>query len=167
MVLYHQRFSPVTCECVIEEQFERDETTGLNGPSSLWFFHVICERHQPLIKPKLSKSKFEKKVNAIIKHHEFLLSENRKRNLKDFDEHPIRQQQLQTARELINSGFRSHGLRMDAELQSERIRVENSLDRHEDESMFKLLSGLYSPHAFLGQDVYDKIKQEQKDFVNG
>jgi hypothetical protein len=163
MVLYHQTFSPSTCSCIIEEQFEHDPETGLNGNASLWFFHYVCPKHEPLVKnkPKLSNEEFDKKIIDTVKHHEFLLSENRKRHMKDFDEHPVRKQKTESIKWMkMLKSTEKHALKMEAALDSERIRTVNFLDNHDNDSMHYLLSGLYSPYAFIAQEVYDQIKKE-------
>jgi hypothetical protein len=165
MVLYHQTFSPSTCECVIEEQFEHNEVTGDNEQPTLWFFHKICNKHLPLVenKPKLSKSKLSNKRKEIADHHLKLLEDNRKRHLKEFDEHPTRKQQLETIEQMKTTTFTAHALRIQAKLNEERDRQVKVLDDHEDNSMNFLLVGIHSPYAFIAQDVYDAIRQEQRE----
>lgn len=166
MILYHQTFSPSTCDCVIEEQFEHDEVTGLNGQASLWFFHNVCARHEPLVKnkQKLSLQKWQDEIEKTVKHHEFLLSENRKRHLNDFEEHPTRKLKREAIKHMIKiKSTEAHALRIDSELMGERIMVERHLDNHENESMNHVLVGMFSQYAFIAQDVYDKIRQEQAE----
>jgi len=163
MILYHQTFSPSTCECVIEQQFEHDEVTGLNGQPTLWFFHNVCIKHEPLVKdkPKLSIKDWNKKRDDIFKHHEFLLTKNRERHLKDFDSHPSRKAKQQAIKDMKSSfSGERHALRMESEFDNERTQQEAFLDRHESDSMDKVLIGIHSKYAFIAQDVYDKIMQE-------
>jgi len=164
-VLYHQTFSPSTCDCVIEEQFEHDEETGLNSEPTLWFFHHICDKHISLVenKPKLSLKDWNNQKDKIIKHHEFLLADNRKRHLKTFDENPQRKQRAEAIKQMKESKLSErHAESMQIVLDSERTRTLAFLDNHEIESMDKLLTGLHSKYALIGQDVYAKIREEQK-----
>lgn len=169
MILYHQTFSPSTCDCVIEEQFEHDEVTGLNGEPSLWFFHNVCAKHEPLVKDKqkLTLKNWQDEIEKIVKHHEFLLSKNRERHLNDFEEHPIRKRKREALKDMIKlKATEAHALRIDSELMGERIIVERHLDNHENESMNHLLAGLYSKYALIAQNVYDAIRREQFEIMN-
>jgi hypothetical protein len=165
-ILYHQTFSPSNCECVIEQQFEHDEETGLNGEPTLWFFHTVCARHESLVKnkPKLSEGQLKQKRDQIRKHHEFLLSENRNRHLKTFNEHPIRKQKKDAIMEMkLSKDTEKYALVLEAQMDGERVRTEGFLDNHELESMGMLLAGLHSPYAFGSESVYDAIMKEQRD----
>jgi len=165
MVLYHQTFSPSTCECVIEEQFEHNEITGQNEQPTLWFFHKVCSKHEPLVKNKsqLSKTKLNNKRKEIADYHSKLLEDNRKRHLKDFDEHPNRKQQQEALNEMRMTALGEHALKIEAKFNLEREKQLKFLDDHEDTSMHTLLLGIHSPYAFIAQDVYDAIRQEQKE----
>ena len=162
MVLYHQTFSPSACGCVIEQQFEHDEVTGLNDNPQLWFFHFVCAAHEPLVKNKPKPANIEQQRKKIIDHHTKLLQDNRQRHLKDFDEHPSRKQKRDAINEMKKLfDTEKHALRMEAAMDQERDTTVVFLDKHQDESMDYLLTGLHSPYALVAQEVYDKIMQEQ------
>jgi hypothetical protein len=162
MVTYHQTFSPSSCDCVFEQEFEHDEETGLNGQPRLLFAHNICSKHEHLVKnkPKLSLADWNKKRQDIAKHKEVLLKSNRDRHINDFDNHPTRKRDLKAIREMMEfSDTRTFALKMDAKLNVEMDRVIQFLDNHEEESMSRMLLGLHSQYALIAQEVYDTIMQ--------
>lgn len=164
-IILHQTFSPSTCQCIIEEQFEYDDVTGENGQPSLWFFHRVCEKHLPLVKdkPKPSPELLRTQRQKIVDHHRMLLDKNRTRHLKEFDNHPNRKQKLETINELKKSlDTERFALKMEAQEAEERRKQESLLDAHEDKSMDILVMGIYSPYAFIAQEVYDAMREEQK-----
>jgi len=170
MVLYHQTFSPSTCECVIEQQFEHDEETELNSNPTLWFFHNVCSKHLPLVekKPRLGTNQVKQKIEEISKHHEFLLSRNRERHLKDHDEHPSRKQKREVIKQMkLSKNTEKHALLMESQLDAERVKTEGFLDNHDLESMGTLLVGLHYPYAFGSESVYDAIIKEQRSINDG
>ena len=147
LTLQHITFSPLLCECVIELSYEDTDNPIEN---KLWFFHKVCTKHLPLVenKPQLSDNELKQKRDSISKHHEKLLSDNRTRHLNNFDNAEERKQRRETAKELIKSkDTEKHGLKMDAVIQEERRREQKALDDHEDNSMHRLLTGIYSPYA--------------------
>jgi len=163
MTIYHQTFSPSTCECVIEEQFEYNETTKLvEGESSLWFFHKVCTRHEALVinKPKLSDSKLKQERDKIINHHKTLLQNNRVRHLNDFENNQKNKRDI--IKELKkDKNTEPIALGLESEIAAEKSHNESFLDGHETKSMNTLLLGIFSPYAFNAQEVYDKIREEQ------
>lgn len=163
MTLKHQTWYPNTCKCIIEEQFDDEDETI---PKTILFFHSICSKHLPLVesKPQLKDKDLKQKREQIINHHRKLLDDNRIRHLKQFDEHPNRKQKLDTIKEMKKSlDTEQLGLRMEEQFNMERIKQEKFLDNHEDESMDFLLSGIHSTYAFISQEVYDKILEEQSE----
>lgn len=165
MTLQHITFSPTICKCVIEFQYEDTDNPPEN---TLWFFHNVCSKHEPLVKnkPKLSDNTLKQKRDIISSHHQKLLSDNKINNLKHLDEDPNRVQKANTAKELIKSmDTEQLGLKIEADLQEEKRKIETILDNHADNSMQNLIIGIYSPYAFIaGQEVLDAINQESKQF---
>ena len=165
MTLYHQTFSPSSCECVFEQEFDHDEETGLNGQPKLLFAHRICSKHEPLVKnkPKLSLADWNKKRQDITKHKEFLLKRNRDRHLKDFEEHPTRKDKREAVNQMkMIKDTERHALRIEEQMQIEYDHQIRVLNKHEDDSMSQMLLGLHSPYAFIAQDVYDAIIKDQE-----
>jgi len=163
MVLQHITFSPLLCECVIELSYEDTDNPPEN---KLWFFHKVCDKHLPIVKnkPPLKDNELKQKRDSISKHHQTLLENNRTRHLKNFDNAEERKQRKETIKVLAKSkDTEQHALKMDAIVQEERRREERALDDHEDTSMHRLLTGIYSPYAFVAQEVYDKIIQENAE----
>jgi hypothetical protein len=161
-IIYHQTFSPSSCECVFEQEFDHNEETGLNGQPRFLFAHKICSKHEPLVKnkPKLSLSEWTKKRQDIAKHKEFLLKRNRDKHLKDFDEHPTRKEKREAIKEMkMLKDTEKHALRIEEQMQIEYDHQITFLDNHEDGSMSQMLTGLHSPYALIAQEVYDTIMQ--------
>ncbi len=159
MVLQHITWKPDTCDCVLEQQVDE----GVDP--TLWFFHSVCPKHLPLVqnKPQLSKAQLKSKREIIASHHKKLLDANRVRHLKQFDEDPTRKQKLGTIKELLKTlDTQQVALRMESQAMEDRIIQERFLDKHEGDSMDYLLMGIYSPYAFIAQDVYDRILEEQR-----
>src|SRR6185503_2607981 len=159
-LIYHQTFSPSSCECVFEQEFDHDEITGLNGQPRLLFAHRICSKHEPLVKnkPKLSLVDWNKKRQDIVKHKEFLLKKNRERHLKDFDEHPTRKEKREAVNQMkMLKDTEKHALRIEEQMQMEYDHQIRVLNNHEDDSMSQMLTGMLSPYAFVAQEVYDKV----------
>lgn len=165
-MLYHQKVSPSVCKCVYEEQFEYDTVAKeVIGQPSLWFFHNVCERHEPLVKNKqqLKKADLDKNRQDIADHHLFLLQNNRQRHLKDFDEHPERKKVKDILIEMKKSAnivTKNRASKIESQIDEERKSQERFLDNHEDKSMNEVLIGIHSPYAFNAQEVYDAIQQE-------
>ena len=168
IIKYHQTVSPSVCNCVYEEQFDFD--TELNNPvsdPSLWFFHNVCERHLPLVSNKqpLKKADLDKKKEDATNHQLFLLSNNRTRHLKQWDEHPKIKGIKDIATEMKkspDSKTRERANKIEAVMDEQRRGQERFLDKHEDDSMNNLLLGIHSPYAFNAQEVYDAILEEFK-----
>ena len=164
MTLQHITFSPSLCECVVELSYEDTEE---NPKHKVWFFHKVCNKHLPLAqknKSKLKDSNLKSKRDEIEKHHRKLLDDNRIRHLANFENAEERKQRKETAKLLAKSkDTERHALMMDAKIQEERRREQVFLDNHEDESMYRLLTGMYSPYAFDGEEVYQAILKESRD----
>lgn len=165
-MLYHQKVSPSVCKCVYEEQYEYDPVLKepISQPS-LWFFHEVCERHEPLVKnkPQLKKADIDKKRDDVANHQLFLLQNNRQRHLKDFDEHPERKKVKDILIEMkksVNTVTRNSANKIESQIDEERKAQERFLDNHEDQSMNEILIGIHSPYAFNAQEVYDAIQEE-------
>jgi len=162
MIIYHQTFSPSSCDCVFEQEFDHNEETGLNGQPRFLFAHRICDKHLHLVKdkPKLSLSKWNKKRQDIIDHKEFLLKRNRDRHLKDFTEHPTRKQKREAIQQMkLLKDTEIHALKMEEQMQIEHDHQITFLDNHEHESMSQMLIGLHSEYALIAEDVYDIVMQ--------
>lgn len=163
MVVQHITWHPATCECIVEVQYDDAEPLETKS-ATLYFFHKICERHQPLVKNKkaLSAAKVKKQREDIIKHHEGLLATNRERHLKTVDDHL--KQKMAAADTLKKSqATEKHGLMIEGEVIAHRHRTTVFLDDHEVKSMDTLVTGLFSENALNAQEVYDAIMQEQPD----
>ena len=163
MTTQHITFSPSLCECVVELSYEDTDNPPEN---KLWFFHKVCDKHLPLVKnkPKLKDTELKQKRDSISKHHEKLLSDNRIRHLDTFDNAEERKQRKETIKLLVkDKDTEKHGLKMDAVIQEERRREERALDSHEDNSMHRLLTGVYSPYAFVAEEVYETILKESRE----
>lgn len=163
MTLQHITFSPLLCECVIELQYEDTDNPPEN---KLWFFHKVCDKHLPLVqnKPKLKDTELKQKRDAISQHHQKLLENNRTRHLQNFDNAEERKQRKETIKLLVkDKDTEKHALKMDAVIQEERRKEQKALDDHEDNSMHRLLTGIYSPYAFISEAVYEKIQQENRE----
>ena len=52
---------------------------------------------------------------------------------------------------------------MDEKIQEERRRKPKALDDNEDNCMHRLLTGIYSPYAFISENVYETIQQENRE----
>ena len=163
MTIQHITFSPSLCECVVELSYEDIES---NPQHKVWFFHKVCDKHLPLVKnkPKLKDTELKQKRDSISSHHQKLLEDNRIRHLDRFDNAEERKQRKETIKTLVKSkDTEYHGLKMDGIIQEERRREQRALDDHEDNSMHRLLTGLYSPYAFDGEEVYQAILKESRE----
>jgi len=160
MIIYHQTFSPSSCDCVFEQEFDYNEETGLGDQPRFLFAHRICDKHIDLVKdkPKLSLSKWNKKRQDIIKHKEFLLKRNRDRHLEDFTEHPTRKQKRESIAQMkLLRDTEKHALKMEEQMKIEHDHQITFLDNHEHESMSQMLIGLHSEYALIAQEVYDIV----------
>ena len=159
MTIQHQTWSPNTCSCVIEQQFDDEH---LDRDPELLFFHNVCEKHEPLVadKPKLKMQDWDSKRKQILSHKENLLRQNRIRHLNTFEAHPERQNKFVLANDPASKKYSE---RMIHELEEDRRRQEVFLDNHEQKAMERLLVGTYSRYAFLAKDVYDAIIKEQRE----
>jgi hypothetical protein len=55
-----------------------------------------------------------------------------------------------------------YALTLEAKMEADRLSQVAFLDNHDSESMERLVLGVHSPYALIAQEVYDAIKEEQK-----
>ena len=163
MVVSFQTYSPDSCECVIEQQYD-DE---IDPPKvELAFFHTVCAKHKPLVK-EISSNDHEKKAQKIMDSLELALQTNRDRNLKSYDEHPFVVERQNIIKNLKLSKNEKHGLLLESQADAERGNIVKGLDSHETTATLKLLNGLHSPDTFGTEDVYATILEEQRKKNSG
>jgi len=161
MITNIQYWKPASCGCQFEETFDRADP---DGTRKLFYADIICPKHEPLVKnkPKLSQEKLLEKRTEIINLVEDLLTQNKTKNLKQYDDHPLTKQKLDTIKDMKHLlKTESTALRLEAILQAERQNVEKDLDDFTDKQMNHFLLGVHSPYAFSAQDAYDQVKKEQ------
>ena len=164
MVIHFQTYSPDTCECVIEQQYD-DEIEPREV--TLAFFHKVCDKHKPLVKP-VSKTEFDRKAKSVMDNINVALSTNRVKNLHTYDNHPHVKEVRRTINTLkFSKETEKHALLLEAQANSERDNIVRGLDGHENSAKAKIFNGLYSPDTFGTEDVYDTILEEQKKKNSG
>lgn len=159
-----QLWSPDTCECVFEEIYELEDP---DNTKRIFFAHNVCSKHEPIaLTKKLSKKEIEDKQIETLDTVNVLLKNNRDKNVSDLKNHPKRVKTREAIKEMKKSArLEQHALLLESKLDAEEYEQSINLDRFENERKVTVTQAIISPHAFTAQDVYEKVKQEQRDIA--